>query len=71
MHCTYDPKKRATNLKKHGYDFNDARPVIESDSAVTFEDRRFDYDEQRFITLGCCAGRWSPLPPPKRKMKSG
>jgi uncharacterized DUF497 family protein len=26
--------------------------VIEKGHAVTFEDHRFDYDEQRFITLG-------------------
>lgn len=26
--------------------------MIEGGQAVTFEDRRFDYGEQRFITLG-------------------
>lgn len=44
------------NLKKHGYDFEDAPQVIESDHTVTFEDRRFAYDEQRFITLGMLRG---------------
>ena len=52
MRYTYDPKKRAVNLKKHGYDFEDALQVIESGRTVTFEDRRFQYEEQRFITLG-------------------
>ncbi len=52
MRYTYDPKKRVANLKKHGYDFKDAPQVIESTATVTFEDRRSDYDEQRFITLG-------------------
>ena len=52
MRYTHDPKKRAANLKQHGYDFEDAPQVIESGRTVTFEDRRFDYDEQRFITLG-------------------
>ena len=52
MRYTHDPKKRAANLKKHGYDFDDAPQVIESDQTVTFEDRRFNYSEQRFITLG-------------------
>ncbi len=52
MRYTHDPKKRTANLKKHGYDFKDAPLVIESTATVTFEDRRFDYDEQRFITLG-------------------
>lgn len=52
MRYTHDPQKRAANLKKHGYDFTDAPQVIESDRTVTFEDRRFAYDEQRFISLG-------------------
>ena len=52
MRYTHDPKKRVANLKRHGYDFKDAPVVIESDNTVTFEDRRFEYDEQRFITLG-------------------
>lgn len=56
MRYTYDPKKRDSNLQKHGYDFEDAPQVIESGSTVTFEDRRFSYDEQRFITLGVLRG---------------
>ena len=56
MRYTYEPKKRVANLKKHGYDFADAPQVIESDRTVTFEDRRFEYDEQRFITLGILRG---------------
>lgn len=56
MRYTHDRKKRAANLKKHGYDFADAPQVIESAASVTFEDRRFDYGEQRFITLGVLRG---------------
>ncbi len=56
MRYLYDPKKRAANLKKHGLDFDDAPRVIESGGTVTFEDRRFDYGEQRFITLGLLHG---------------
>lgn len=52
MRYTSDPKKSAANLKKHGYDFRDAPQVIESEHTVTFEDRRFAYGEQRFVTLG-------------------
>lgn len=33
-------------------DFDDAPSVIESGRTVTFEHRRFGYEEQRFITLG-------------------
>jgi len=49
---SFDPAKRATNPKKHGFDIADGRKVIESGMTVTFEDRRFDYSEERFVTLG-------------------
>ena len=52
MKYSYDPKKQTTNLKKHGMNFDDAQGVIESDKTVTFEDRRCDYGEARYITLG-------------------
>lgn len=52
MRYSFDPAKRASNLGKHGLDLADARQVIESDQTVTFEDRRFAYDEERFVTLG-------------------
>ena len=52
MRYTFDPAKRLSNLKKHGFDLADARQVIESGRTVTFEDRRFDYGEERFVTLG-------------------
>jgi hypothetical protein len=49
---SFDPVKRAGNLEKHGLDFADAWKVIESGQTVTFEDRRLDYSEERFVTLG-------------------
>ena len=30
----------------------DAKNVIESGLTITFEDRRFEYGEERFVTLG-------------------
>lgn len=45
-------RKKAANLKKHRLDFADAEAAIESENAVTFEDKRFDYGEPRYITLG-------------------
>ena len=56
MRYTYDPQKKAVNLKKHGLDFDNARGVIENTQIVTFEDRRLDYGEARFITLGLLHG---------------
>ena len=52
MRSSFDPTKRASNLKKHGVDLADAPKVIESGQTVTFEDRRFAYGEERFVTLG-------------------
>ncbi|MFT7722745.1 MAG: BrnT family toxin [Roseateles sp.] len=56
MRYSFDPGKRATNLTKHGLDLAEAPQVIESGQTVTFEDRRFDYGEERFVTLGPLAG---------------
>ena len=52
MRYCFGPAKQASNLKKHGLDLADAPQVIESGQTVTFEDRRFDYSEERFVTLG-------------------
>lgn len=52
---TWDESKRAWNLKDHGLDFAEAAAVFEG-LTFTFEDDRFDYGEQRFVTLGFLAG---------------
>lgn len=52
MRYSFDPAKQASNLGKHGFDLVDAKKVIESGRTVTFEDRRFAYSEERFVTLG-------------------
>lgn len=55
MRYSYDPNKNASNLKKHGLNFDAAKTVIESGQTVTFEDNRCDYGEQRYVTRqGCC-----------------
>ena|ERR1051325_3761895 len=46
----WDPKKAASNLRKHKIDFADAVAVLEDEYALTVgEDRS---DEERFITVG-------------------
>jgi len=55
MEFTWSDAKRASNLKKHGLDFVDAPAVFEG-VTFTFEDDRFSYDEQRYVTLGLLAG---------------
>lgn len=49
-------RKKTANLKKHGLDFDDARDVIESTQTAAFEDKRFDYGEARYLTLGLLHG---------------
>ena len=55
MRFSWDERKRRLNLKEHGLDFVDAPRVFEGPT-FTFEDDRFAYDEQRFVTLGLLAG---------------
>jgi len=55
MEFTWSELKRAANLKTRGLDFVDAARVFEG-MTFTFEDDRFSYGEQRFVTLGLLAG---------------
>jgi len=55
MRFTWSEAKRKSNLKNHGLDFRDASGVFEG-LTFTFEDDRFDYSEQRFVTLGLLNG---------------
>ncbi len=55
MKFTWDEKKRKTNLAKHGLDFTDAKRVF-TGATFTFNDDRFDYGEQRYITMGILKG---------------
>ena len=50
MSYEWDPKKAASNLRKHGLDFADAVTVLEDELALTLDDHY--PDEQRFITIG-------------------
>jgi len=55
MRFTWDEVKRKRNLKDHGLDFVDAGAVFDGPT-FTFEDDRFHYEEQRFVTLGLLQG---------------
>jgi uncharacterized protein len=52
----WDAAKNETNFVKHGLKFEDAEQVL-SGPCISFEDDRFDYGEQRLVTLGLLAGR--------------
>jgi uncharacterized protein len=56
MRLEGDAVKNRSNLAKHGLDFADAESVF-AGPCVTFVDDRFNYGEERFITLGLLAGR--------------
>lgn len=51
MKVVWDEAKRRANLRKHGFDFADAEQVL-AGITCTYEDRRFEYGELRFITMG-------------------
>ena len=55
MEFSWSETKRVANIKAHGLDFVDAASVFEG-LTFTFEDDRFSYGEQRFVTLGLLAG---------------
>ena len=55
MQFTWSERKRTVNLKEHKFDFIDAPSVCEG-LTCPFEDDRFSYGEQRFVTLGVLAG---------------
>lgn len=55
MRVTWDEPKRKRNLKEHGLDFVDVRLVFDG-LTFTYEDDRFRYEEQRFVTLGLFEG---------------
>jgi uncharacterized protein len=60
----YDPAKRASNLKKHGLDFEDAADVFAGPTLDETDDR-YDYGEERIRSLGFLGGAlvsvvWTP-----------
>jgi uncharacterized DUF497 family protein len=46
----WDPNKAATNLQKHKVSFDEAVTVLQSQTAVVFEDR--SHSEDRFVAIG-------------------
>ena len=55
MRFEWDEDKRRANIKRHRVDFADLEPLF-ADETVTISDDRFDYGEDRFITLGLLRG---------------
>lgn len=55
MRFTWSERKRSSNLAQHGLDFKHG-PQVFNGLTFTFEDDRFAYAEQRFVTLEILAG---------------
>ena len=56
MAISFDPAKRAATLAARGLDFADAGEVFAGE-LVEEVDARFDYGEERIITVGFLGGR--------------
>jgi hypothetical protein len=52
---TWDPKKAAANVAKHGVDFREAATVFDDPLSVTFPDPDHSDREQRFLIIGVSA----------------
>ena len=52
MRFEWDPKKAATNLRKHGVSFDEAATVFQDDLSLTGDDPDHSVNEERFITFG-------------------
>ena len=52
----WDPAKDASNLRKHGVSFEEARSVFYDEFAVQFYDEPHSSGEERFLMLGMSSG---------------
>ncbi len=57
MEFEWGEEKEKINIEKHHMDFEFATAIFLDPNRVVFEDTRFDYQEQRLITLGKIADR--------------
>lgn len=53
----FDPAKDAANIGKHGISLARAGELLDTDTLIETEDRRFDYGETRIIAIGEIEGR--------------
>lgn len=52
MQYVWDPAKDVLNQRKHGLSLADGIPALEDPQCDSWIDDRFDYGEERIITLG-------------------
>ncbi|HEX8633509.1 MAG TPA: BrnT family toxin [Pyrinomonadaceae bacterium] len=51
MHFEWNEQKNAANIRKHGFDFEDAWEIFEAPMLIAL-DTREDYGEERWIGIG-------------------
>jgi uncharacterized DUF497 family protein len=49
---TWDEQKAASNLSKHGVDFEEAGTVFSDTHSITVPDELHSFDEARYFTIG-------------------
>lgn len=52
MKVEWDGKKNKENILKHGVPFDEAKEILDDPFHVSILDKRFDYTEERWISLG-------------------
>jgi hypothetical protein len=57
MRYTWDPEKDALNRRKHGLSLSDGIDALEDPERESWIDDRFDYGEERIVTLGLSKAR--------------
>lgn len=55
LHFEWDPRKAATNLRKHGVSFSEAETVFSDEYGLLIDDPEHSLDEDRFVLLGVSA----------------
>jgi uncharacterized protein len=52
MRYEWDDKKNQINKRKHGISFEESREVFDDPLHISLLDKRFNYFEERWITIG-------------------
>jgi uncharacterized DUF497 family protein len=53
----WDEAKRLSNLRRHGIDFAELAEFFEGGLTFDLSDNRYEYNEERVVTLGFWKGR--------------
>jgi uncharacterized protein len=56
MQFVWSSAKSRETMKKHGIDFGEAQEVFDDPFHLSLQDRRFDYFEERWVTVGKTRG---------------